>query len=893
MTLATSAPPIRSQQDTGRGRPLDARLLIPALTAWVATAALLNQPAPVLITCAAVSATGGIAALLRARRRHGRSANAANNDRYAIAALTLIAVATVLVAAAGHQSIRTAGPIIDLAEQRASATITARVVTQARIIERPGLGGDHQGQDGSSEGDRQVVVLRIQVTEVEARGLRSVVNSPVLMFADQSWSGLGWRHEFTVSGRLTPAEPGGDVIAVFSPWASASAEDHGAMTADRGPVLAASDRARERLHDAVDPLPADARGLIPGLVIGDTSLTPPDLTEAMLNTGMTHLSAVSGANVAIVVGAVLLICIAVGVPRRLRPVIAAVAIIGFVILCRPEPSVLRAGTMGLIGLIALSTHRRHMSVPALCAAILILLGIDPFHARSYGFVLSCLATLGLVLFARPWGEAIAARLPAGLGWLGYALSIPLSAQVMCGPVIVLLQEAVLPVSVLTNLLAAPLVAPTTIAGIVAALAAMLWVPLGVAAAWVGAGPAWLLGQIARWGETVPAGRLDWIPGATGAWLLTAMTAVVVFCGPWLIWQTRRRPGAVVVAAVLVVAVAAPLPSALRPIGDWVVAGCDVGQGDAFLVRSGPASAVVIDTGPDPALVADCLQHLRISEVDAVVLTHFDADHVGGLDGVLQVATVRSALLPGYVDDRVRPAADAVRAELETHDVPMAVAEPGQRWEWGGVHAVVLWPDDGAARTAGRSPANNASVVLDVTVGELRGLFLGDIEAGAGSVLRRTLAGETFDLVKIAHHGSADHDPGLLRGIDARVAMIGVGADNTFGHPAPSVLDVLDEQHITVLRTDQHGLLTVRHDGEGGAGLSYTTQRRIRPRGGRRTRSPPGTDPVLVTAGTALNRRTRATGSRPRARHRRRAGPARTLQPPRPGAGVRPVGRAIR
>ena len=240
-------------------------------------------------------------------------------------------------------------------------------------------------------------------------------------------------------------------------------------------MAAAAERLRAGLRASVDHAPPDARGLLPGLVIGDTSRTPPDLTAAMRATGMTHLTAVSGSNVAVVTGLVLGLCVL----RRRAPAAGDQcwrwsALAGFVVLARPEPSVVRAAVMGAIGLIGLSRSRRSAGPPVLGAAIVVVLVVDPWLARSFGFALSSLATLGLLLFTRPWGDAIGARLPPRLTGLGPALAIPVAAQAMTAPVIVLLQGSVSVVGIVANLLAAPLVPVATVAGVAAALTSVVW-----------------------------------------------------------------------------------------------------------------------------------------------------------------------------------------------------------------------------------------------------------------------------------------------------------------------------------------------------------------------------------------------------------------------------------
>ena len=819
----------------------DLRLLGPALTAWAAQVVLVVHGARtqliVAVVCLALATLADLVSRREGRRPSSRVAPWGGRwwGRHGgLVALTLAATALVLVAGAAHRATDETGPVPELARERAVVRVSGTVLTEPRLVVR----GDERPD---------LVVLELRVQEIEGRGTHSRVSTPVVVFADESWQDVRWRTTVTARARLGPPEPGDPAVAVLTPLDPPTVEQ------SQGLMLAGTEHVRERLRASVDPLPVDARALIPGLVIGDTSLTPADLSDAMLATGMSHLSAVSGSNVAIVLGAAILICGWCGVPRRVRPVAALLCLIGFVLLCRPEPSVLRAGAMGVVGLVGLSSSRRAASLPALAVAVLVLLCWDPWLARSYGFALSTLATLGLVLFARPWGDAIGARLPRRLAILGDAVAIPLAAQVVCAPVIVLLQGSVSTVAVVTNLLAAPFVAPTTIAGIGAALAGTLWAPLGIAVAWLAAPPAWVIGVVARSGAAVPLGTIDWVPGVGGAWLLTALTVAVLVTGPWLRWHARRRPvlASALVAACLAAWWPTPGPAGWPPQG-WVVAGCDVGQGDAFLVPTGPGRVVVVDTGPEPELLAACLDLFDVRQVDALVLSHFHADHIGGLDALLGRIPVAAAFVTPVRD----PPADAERVlrSLETERIPTYAVTAGDLLVWGDagqVSARVVWPP--TDRAAGRGlGANNGSVVLDVTVEDVRMLFTGDIEPEAARGIRRELAGERFDVLKVAHHGSAAQDASLVTGLAARAALIGVGADNSFGHPSRTLLGLLAETGTVVLRTDRDGsyALVLRE----GALAAVTRERRP----GGRSPSPAG------AARPGAGRRCAATPTRRRA-----------------------------
>ncbi|WP_165368518.1 ComEC/Rec2 family competence protein [Serinicoccus sediminis] len=516
-----------------------------------------------------------------------------------------------------------------------------------------------------------------------------------------------------------------------------------------------------------------------------------------------------GSNVAIVAGGVALLAARLGLPRCWRLPVVLLALLGFILLCRPEPSVLRAGVMGAVGLMALTRGRRRASLPTLGAAVIALLCIDPWLARSYGFALSTLATLGLVLWARPWGLAMARAVPRWARLPARAAAVPLAAQVICAPVIVLLQGTVTTVAVLANLLAAPLVPPTTVLGVVSALLAPLSVRLATAVAWLAAVPAWVIGRIARVCSRLPGGTLEWWDGVLGAWALAAVTLALLLSWGWWSRQVRRRPWVTASAVGALLVWVAPLPglSGWPPAG-WVAVGCDVGQGDAFVLPTGPGRAVVVDTGPDPQAMAACLRSLDVRRVDLLVLTHFHSDHVGGLSAVLSSTEVAQVLVTP-VQDPAESAA-AVTAQVGAAGIPLRQARTGDRWTWGTTSVTVLWPPE--RPPVGGSAANNASIVLDAQVSGTSVLLTGDVEPESARMVRRVTAGRDYDVLKVAHHGSAAQDEQLVLQARPEIALIGVGADNDFGHPAPSALSLLSEAGAVVLRTDLHGDIAVVRDG---------------------------------------------------------------------------------
>lgn len=282
-------------------------------------------------------------------------------------------------------------------------------------------------------------------------------------------------------------------------------------------------------------LPADASGLLPGMVTGDTSALPESLETAMKTTGMTHLTAVSGANCSLILGGFILLARCFRWARPAAGAFAACGLLAFVIMVGPDPSVLRAAVMGTVGLAALTGGLRGRSLSFLCLATTILLLLDPAMAANVGFLLSVLATLGIVLLAARIASWIPARVPR---WLAAGVAVPLSAQLLCGPVIVALQPQFTTFALIANVAAGPLVAPVTIFGTIA-------VPLATALPWLAVVPiavagicAGLVAGVARFFSGLPGAALAWAEGPVGMAAMV-LSSVVTLLAVWMALHPAR------------------------------------------------------------------------------------------------------------------------------------------------------------------------------------------------------------------------------------------------------------------------------------------------------------------------------------------------------------------
>ncbi|GAA2389036.1 ComEC/Rec2 family competence protein [Streptomyces glaucosporus] len=796
--------------------PADLRLVPPALAAWGAAALALGVPGRAVVTGAAACCLGAVVCLLLARGRAGG---------WTAAAMALVCAAAGGGVAAAHAADVHRGPLPELARRYAHVTAEVTVNTDPRVV-RPRVHGSEQLPGA--------VMLRAEAVRVTAAdGTVTATRSPVLLLVRRNgtdggpsaWLDLLPSTRLRVRARLVPpqedAAGGRDVAAVLRVRETGPPAVTGAPTT----AQRTAGKLRAGLREASADLPPDARALLPGLVVGDTSRIPPDLDEAFRSADMLHLLAVSGANLAILL--VLLIgppgaasraergglAPRLGMSLRATAVTGALLTLVFVVVCRPEPSVLRAAACGLITIVAIGTGRRRSLLPALAAAVLLLVLYDPWLARDFGFLLSVLATGSLLTVAPRWSAALRSRgVP---GRLAEALAAAAAAQAVCAPVVAVLAAHVSLVAIPCNLLAEFLVAPATVLGFAALAAAPLAPPLAEALAWLAGWPTGAIAAIARAGAALPGAEIDWPGTWAGALLLAALTVLVVSAARGLL----RRPWLCAACAVLLVlAVLRPAPL-IRPLTGWPPPGwrlavCDVGQGDALALAAGEGAAVVVDTGPDPGAVDRCLRTLGITAVPLLVLTHFHADHVAGLSGVLRGRAVGAIQTTALGEPSGQAA--AVRRTAARTGVPVVRAEPGERRRIGDLSWEVLWPQapppPGPPSPSGED-ANDASVTLLVRAAGLTVFLPGDLEPPAQRELLTARPDlPPVDVLKVAHHGSAYQDPELMERLRPRVALVSCGEDNPYGHPSPRVLSGLRDSGSAVLRTDTHGSLAVTADG---------------------------------------------------------------------------------
>jgi competence protein ComEC len=596
---------------------------------------------------------------------------------------------------------------------------------------------------------------------------------------------------------------------------------------------------RESAEGLNRAMPEPEAGLAAGVLLGLRDRVDRDVAADFTTAGASHVVAISGWNIAIVASTIG--GLAGALHRRRRSIVIAAAIVAYVVFVGPSASVVRAGAMAGVVLLARELGRPGSAAAALGWAVAILLLLDPETVSDAGFRLSVLATAGILAWGSSFSERLAGADPGRpRRWVAEILGVSLAAQVATLPIVLLDFGRLSLISPAVNLVVVPLVPAAMAAGVVALLAGLVvgaGVP-AIVATLVGL-PAWVLYAAMVWatrlGADVPLASLELLP----PWNVIAAGVSIAGIAAAARWNRRVRvrsapkPAVVaakrksrtpapnrslrLVAATLSVAIVGlTLVVVYRPDGVARVTVLDVGQGDGILVEGGRGGRMVVDGGPDPGRLLIALDE-RLPpwdrRIDILVLTHPHEDHVAGLALLLQRYRIGRVYEPGMIGpgpgyrawSEVLAAGGTLHGRLST----------GDRLSLDAIQLRVLWPDPNRVPERppdGGTSINNVSIVLLGEVAGHRFLLAGDIEEGVDpELVARGLP--NVDLLKVAHHGSRTASTeAFLRAVRPRVAVASAGAGNPYGHPAPATIERLEELAGRVYRTDTDGAVEVSFDG---------------------------------------------------------------------------------
>jgi competence protein ComEC len=690
------------------------------------------------------------------------------------------------------------GPIAEASEFK---SVVSGIAT---ITSDPVISQSNEVTDWSNQ---RLLRVLLRIDSVTIRGETLDVHSPVLalvsdpdLIAATENALPGQRIKF--SAKLSAAPVG----KPFAAYLNLLQVPELVASAPRYQMLSAQLRAG--LHKSLRLSPESAQGLVPGLAIGDSSALQPELAEQMKSAGLTHLIAVSGTNVTLLIVVVLAVLRQFRVPRHWQYLATVLALLAFVVLVRPQPSVLRATVMGLVALAATYSKSNRSPVPALSLAVIVLLAIDPWLAVSYGFALSVAATAGLILWVNRiqifLDRTIPRRVPL---WIIQILTVTIAAQFAVFPILVALGSPISLSSIPANMLAVPLSGPTMVLGLLAALVTPFSSPLGTLVAWLAGCFAQLIALVAKFCAAIDWLIIPWPSGTLGITLALLAVSGGIHLG--LVWRNtsavkRSQTVSIAIATLSLIWLNPSMSWQQWPVSNWVMVSCDVGQGDATVIRVGRNEAVVVDVGGDPKAIDRCLSDLHIKRIPVLLLTHFHADHVGGLEGAIgnrKVGQIRVSPLSDPPNTT-----DFVHGVLSNLNLESSVMTYPERFVVNGVSVTCIWPSELILGEG--SDANNASVAIAVQVNGVSILLTGDIEPPAQEMIARELPVIDFDVIKVAHHGSSYQSSDFADWANAEIATISVGEDNDYGHPAPETISLYELTGSRVFRTDRDGDIAI-------------------------------------------------------------------------------------
>ena len=568
----------------------------------------------------------------------------------------------------------------------------------------------------------------------------------------------------------------------------------------RGGLGGIADRVRAEIADSLAPgVGGEKRAVIAAVVLGEDEGLSPELRERFRASGLYHLLAVSGQNVAYVVAGMLALAWLLGISRWIGELGALAAVGGYLMAVGWQPSVVRAGVAGGLASLAWLAGRPRDRWYFLLIGAAILLAWNPYTFLEPGFQLS-FGAVGSIFLLVPRIEAWFAGYP-----VPRALATVLAVSIACGgvtaPILMLHFQAAPLFTVASNAVAGPVVAPLLGLALLSTALEPGLPEAAAALAWLNGWLAAYLAGCARFFGALPHAQLtSWKALAALAGL--ALLAFILARLP----PPRGRRAAVLLAMLVIVVAGwrlrpedpSPPPSGLR------IVMLDVGQGDGILLQT-KAGAVLVDEGPPEAHVASQLRAFGVRRLAALVVTHPHRDHLGG------AAEVVDSFPVGFVLDPLEPTDSpdeaALQREARERGVRVVPARVGERYDLGELHIRVLWPDGPGLR--GEDPHEHG-VVLLASYGHFDALLTGDSESPVTLPLRPP----EVELLKVAHHGSSDDGLSeLLQLVRPKIALISVGEGNDYGHPAPSTMTVLTSYPgLAVYRTDEDGRITVESDG---------------------------------------------------------------------------------
>lgn len=551
--------------------------------------------------------------------------------------------------------------------------------------------------------------------------------------------------------------------------------------------------------------PLDTLAFARALLLGDTELLTYEEDTAFKLSGIRHVVAVSGLHVSILFS---LVYTAVGKRRYLSALLGLPVLLLFCAVAGFSPSVVRACTMQALMILAMLFRRDYDPPTALCAALLVILGINPLVIQSVSLQLSAGCMIGIFLFSKPvhdWllkgrrkemakGKNLVAKL---IRWSAGSASVSLSAMVVTTPLCAWYFGTISLAGILTNILTLWMISGIFYGIMLACVLGCLWLPAGAFVGMVVSWPIRLVQLIALLMSKLPLAAVYTCSDYIVAWLIFCYVLIGI-----LLLQRKKKPMLMASCVILSLLLSVGL-SHLEPVmGGYIVSVIDVGQGQSILLR-GRESNYLVDCGSDqPRMAADRTAQLLLSQgissLDGIIVTHYDGDHVSGVEMLMHSIDVKTLYLPDAPDTQ-----GYKRSLMAAFDSKICWVKERTVVESSDSH-LRIYPAE-----AGKE-GNESSLCVLFQRDNCDILITGDRSIGAEAALLAQARIPELELLVAGHHGSSGSTGfELLQKTRPKTVAISVGADNPYGHPSQKTMDRLTLFGCRVRRTDMEGTIHFR------------------------------------------------------------------------------------
>ncbi|MDR0950920.1 MAG: ComEC/Rec2 family competence protein [Candidatus Ancillula sp.] len=544
------------------------------------------------------------------------------------------------------------------------------------------------------------------------------------------------------------------------------------------------------LQDPKNNFSDSTKALISGMSIGDTRFVPKELKNNFKISGLTHLTAISGAHFSIILSILILIINLFKIPKSISIALQFLSIFLITFLVHPTDSVKRTLVMNFIALLGLTLKRKSQSISALSAVTIFYITTDPAITLSLGFALSCLATAGIILFSPKLQSFLSTFFPDLISEL---IAISLSAGFLTAPIVAKISGYIPFWTVLANILVTPFVPLSTLFSFLAVIFSPI-PSLSVFFIKIGSLGTIAIAGIANFISTLPLACFSTKLTFYIAIPLLILGLIIKFLKHSKYFKplTRLKKYLIITIISLILTPFFILNYGKNQLGwfnnipdNWIIANCDVGQGDAAAIKSGEHSAIIIDTGPKDTTsggigIDKCLRELNIRTIDLLITSHQHLDHIGGKQNATQNRKVENEL------------------NIQNSYTNQKGSINNIQWE-------ILDSNKNATNENNKSLAILFTITL-TNNNTFTYFTAGDQEKDESITTLENLKQrqiQNIDYLKVNHHGSKNQLPELLNWLNPKVAILSVGK-NTFGHPAQKTINKLQMLNSEILRTDQNG-----------------------------------------------------------------------------------------